>query len=67
MVKICPKGLSAWASLLGKKGTCLETLEVCRATNEGLELFNMLPRDALPSVMVWNAGGGQQWAATAVK
>jgi hypothetical protein len=29
------------------------------------EALSELPRDDLPSFMVWNAGGGRWWAATA--
>jgi len=54
--KFAPKGLGAWACLLGKSGTCLEILDTrSLAIPECREPFSMLPRHALSIIMVWNA------------
>jgi len=61
-----PSKEGAWACLLGKNGAFLETLETrFLATIWVLEVLQHAPMACPVNVMVWNAGDGPWWAATA--
>ena len=58
-------GILAWACRLGKIGAFVKNPEKSWPLPECQGPLRIHPRDAVPSNMVWNAGGGCLWAATA--
>jgi hypothetical protein len=61
-VKFCLKGMGLFA---GQKSAFWKPWRrAVLPPAECKQVFSMLPRDALLSVMVWNAGVGRCWAAT---
>ena len=65
--QFAPKRLGAWACLLGKNGAFWKSLKHAFWPPPGCwESFSVLPRHALSSIMVWNAGcwamvGSDSW------
>jgi len=55
-LKLALKGLRAWACSLGRNEALLKTMKSCCPATIGGLTFIQYPRDAMPSVTVWNAG-----------